>query len=417
MLRVLSAIALLLQSLALPISATCQSALSALSSVHLRHLVMLPLLAGTMVLTACDLPQVSAEDRLFLPISVEFLDEFSWPTEFEFEGTRVGGLSGIVYDRNRDRFYAVSDDHQSAARFYTLRLQVDPENSAPQIASLEVESVTTLLDESGEPYPADVLDAEGIALSPRDTVFISSEGVAYSGAVPTIAEFDLATGQWLQDLQIPARFLPEKIETDEGIVETGIQQNLGFEALTINPVGIASPMVEPFRLFTATESALMQDLDLSGESLAVRNRLLHYLIGDDQTTLISEHLYPMTPDELGTVYSGLSELMVLDQAGHFLALERSLGVWGFGAKLYQIATGAATDTSAIASLKGDISTIQPIRKRLLLDLKDLEIELDNLEGMTLGPRLPDGSQSLLLLSDNNFRTEQTTQFLLFRIHY
>lgn len=415
MLRVLSAIALLLQSFALQISATYQSALSALSSVHLRHLAILPLLAGTMLLTACDLPQVSAEDRLFLPISVEFLDEFSWPTEFEFEGTRVGGLSGIVYDRNRDRFYAVSDDHQSAARFYTLRLQVNPENSAPQIASVDVESVTTLLSESGKPYPADVLDAEGIALSPRDSVFISSEGVAYSGAVPTIAEFDLATGQWLQDLQIPIRFLPEKIETDEGIVETGIQQNLGFEALTINPVGMASPMVEPFRLFTATESALMQDLDLSGESLAVRNRLLHYLIGEDQTTLISEHLYPMTPDELGTVYSGLSELMVLDQAGHFLALERSLGVWGFGAKLYQIATGAATDTSAIASLKGDVSAIQPIRKRLLLDLKDLNVELDNLEGMTFGPRLPDGSQSLLLLSDNNFRTEQTTQFLLFRI--
>lgn len=369
------------------------------------------------MLTACDLPQVSAEDRLFLPISVEFLDEFSWPTEFEFEGTRVGGLSGIVYDRNRDRFYAVSDDHQSAARFYTLRLQVDSENSAPQIASVDVESVTTLLGKSGEPYPADVLDAEGIALSPRSTVFISSEGVVYSGAAPALAEFDLATGQWLKDLQIPARFLPEEIETDQGTVKKGIQQNLGFEALTINPVGMASPMVEPFRLFTATESALMQDLDLSGESLAVRNRLLHYLIGEDQTTLISEHLYPMTPDELGTVYSGLSELMVVDQAGHFLALERSLGVLGFGAKLYQIATGAATDTSAIASLKGNISAIQPIQKRLLLDLKDLDIELDNLEGMTLGPRLPDGNQSLLLLSDNNFRTEQITQFLLFRIRY
>ena len=369
------------------------------------------------MLTACDLPQVSAEDRLFLPMSVEFLDEFSWPTEFEFEGTLVGGLSGIVYDRNRDRLYAVSDDHQAAARYYTLQMQLDTASSVPQIGSVDIESVTTLRSESGEPYSANVLDAEGIALSPRNTVFISSEGVAHSQAVPSIAEFDLATGQWLRDLQIPAKFFPEAVETDEGTVQTGIQSNLGFEALTINPVGMASPMVEPFRLFTATESALMQDLDLSGESLAVRNRLLHYLIGEDQTTLISEHLYPMTPDELGTVYSGLSELMVLDQAGHFLALERSLGVWGFGAKLYQIATGAATDTSAIASLKGDISGIQPIRKRLLLDFRDLGIELDNLEGMTLGPRLPDGSLSLLLISDNNFRPEQVTQFLLFRIKY
>ena len=37
--------------------------------------------------------------------------------------------------------------------------------------------------------------------------------------------------------------------------------------------------------------------------------------------------------------------------------------------------------------------------------------------MTLGPRLPDGRQSLLLVSDNNFTTNppQVTQFLLFAL--
>jgi hypothetical protein len=52
---------------------------------------------------------------------------------------------------------------------------------------------------------------------------------------------------------------------------------------------------------------------------------------------------------------------------------------------------------------------------LLLNLKQLDIRLDNLEGMTLGPRLPDGSQSLLLVSDNNFNSLQITQLLLFRL--
>ncbi|MGA1603886.1 MAG: endonuclease/exonuclease/phosphatase, partial [Prochlorothrix sp.] len=37
------------------------------------------------------------------------------------------------------------------------------------------------------------------------------------------------------------------------------------------------------------------------------------------------------------------------------------------------------------------------------------------EGRTLGPVLADGSQSLLMISDNNFSPEQQTQLLLFRL--
>ncbi|NJK53191.1 MAG: esterase-like activity of phytase family protein, partial [Leptolyngbyaceae cyanobacterium SU_3_3] len=49
------------------------------------------------------------------------------------------------------------------------------------------------------------------------------------------------------------------------------------------------------------------------------------------------------------------------------------------------------------------------------DLKQLNIYLDNLEGMALGSKLPDGSQTLLLVSDNNFTKRQITQFLLFKL--
>ena len=370
------------------------------------------------LLTSCDLPQVSAEERLFLPLSVDFLGEFDWPTNFEAEATPVGGLSGIVYDRPRDRFYALSDDRSalSPARFYTLKLNLDrADASAPAIDTIDIESITTLKAEDGSPYPPDSLDPEGIALSPRNTIFIASEGVAATGATPFIDEFDLETGQWQRRLPIPARFLPEKIETEDGVFTKGVQSNLGFEALTINPVGRAAPMVEPFRLFAATESALSQDLNTDSTDLSIRNRFLHYLIGEDQTTLISEHLYLLSPDTIGTVYSGLSEILVLDQGGHFLGLERSFGLQGFNAKLYQLASGSATDVSAIPAIKGDLGDIRPIQKQLLFDLGDLDIQLDNLEGMTLGPRLPDGSQSLVLVSDNNFSPDQIAQFLLFRL--
>jgi hypothetical protein len=50
-----------------------------------------------------------------------------------------------------------------------------------------------------------------------------------------------------------------------------------------------------------------------------------------------------------------------------------------------------------------------------LGLDALGIPLDNVEGMTLGPELPDGRRSLILVSDNNFAPSQFTQFLLFAL--
>jgi hypothetical protein len=35
--------------------------------------------------------------------------------------------------------------------------------------------------------------------------------------------------------------------------------------------------------------------------------------------------------------------------------------------------------------------------------------------MTLGPQLPDGSKSVILVSDDNFDEAQKTQFLLFSL--
>jgi hypothetical protein len=60
--------------------------------------------------------------------------------------------------------------------------------------------------------------------------------------------------------------------------------------------------------------------------------------------------------------------------------------------------------------------VPPIKKKLLLDLADLGLTIDNVEGMALGPVLPDGSQSFWVISDDNFSKDQVTQFLLFRLN-
>ncbi|MEM8808833.1 MAG: esterase-like activity of phytase family protein [Cyanobacteria bacterium P01_G01_bin.38] len=360
-----------------------------------------------LLLTSCTIPQVSAEERLFLDLSAEFLGEYVLSKQ-TFENFPVGGLSAIAYTPQQDRLYALSDDRQ-APRFYVLK----PTLRDNQIQDVTIESMTLLKDAAGNPYAKGQLDPEGIALTPRNTVIISSETSPEGRNLPFIGEFNRTTGQ----LQTPFR-IPERYVTDasEEVSQTkGAQTNLGLEALTINAAPGSASYTEPFRLFVGTEGPLLQDMDEDPE-IPFKNRVLHYLIGQNQSTLISEHWYPMDESPLGAVLNGLSELLVLDPGGHFLALERAFGLQGFSIKLYQLATGGASDVSAIATLKGDISGLTPIQKQLMLSLNDLDITLENLEGMTLGPRLSDGSQSLILVSDDNFDDLQQTQFLLLRLN-
>jgi hypothetical protein len=361
------------------------------------------------LLTSCNLPRVSAEQRLFLPLSLEFLGEYQLP-KTKFKDTPVGGLSGITYDRKADRFYAVSDDRsdRAPARFYTLKLELD-QTTAPKIKKITVENVTTLTQADGKPYEKGKIDPEGIALSPLDTVFISSEGGVNQGIPPFVHEFDRKTGAFKRQVTIPLSFLPNGIGDKQ---TRGVQDNLAFEALTLN-AGATSG--DPFNLFTATEAALMQDREEPSPDRGESVRMLHYYVQPSQITLLGEHLYLLEPKPRRMRDHGLTDMLAIDQAGHFIALERSFGLSGFQVKLFQAATGGASDTSRVASFKGKLTGVQPIRKQLLLDLNQLKIGLDNLEGMTLGPRLADGSQSLLVVSDDNFQPLQENQFLLFRL--
>ena len=366
-------------------------------------------------LTSCgkDLPS-EASSRIFNKLSIEYIGEYQVPDNLQFKNTTVGGLSGLTYNRQLDRFYAVSDDRGdlAPARFYTLKLDLDAKNPAKvKFNKVDILDVTLLKKASGETYAKGQTDTEAIALTPQSSVIISSEGDRGRNIPPFINEFDLKTGKVKQALPIPQRYLPDT----EG--KRGIQNNLAFEGITLSPTGTLPASGEALRLFAATESALTQDKEVAkvgdnGKIPGAKNRWLHYLISD-RPEVISEHLYQLDSPPLGAVEHGLSEIQSIDTSGHFLTLERSFGLAGFRVKLFQASMGGATDTTKIASFKGS-TNIQAIKKELAFDLKTLDIYIDNLEGMALGSRLPDGSQTLLLVSDNNFTNRQITQFLLFK---
>lgn len=338
----------------------------------------------------------------------------------------VGGLSGVTYDAANQQYYAISDDRSSLARFYTFT--IDPTTLAT--AGVTFTNVTQLKDATGQPFVANSLDPEDIVLTLNGTVFISSEGEvnpalgASRVTNPFINEFNLVTGQQVRSLSVPTKFLPVVQDTNgNGIVDAadtqtaGVRNNLAFESLTITP--------NQTTLFSATENALFQDGALATATTTSPSRLLQYNL----TTGLpeKEYLYevdkvavaPPTPVSFNT--NGLVDLLAIDDRGTLLALERSFtaDVPGTGntIKIYEITTQGATDISAINALSSltaeQRAAIQPVQKRLLLNLDDLKLPtgLDNIEGIEFGPKLADGRQSIVLVSDNNFSATQFTQIL------
>ncbi|MHC5856086.1 phytase [Nostoc sp.] len=338
--------------------------------------------------------------------------------------TPVGGLSGVTYDAVNNRYYTISDDRSQVApaRFYTF---------TANDSGVTFTNVTPLKDNNGNFFALNSLDPEGIALTDNGTVFISSEGEVNPSAGrvtnPFIKEFSLATGQEVRSLLVPSKFLPVVQDTNgDGIVDagdtqtSGVYNNLAFESLTITP--------DQKTLFTATENALTQDGLIASLTSGSPSRILQYNLVTGQpekeylytTDVIAEPPNPST----GSSNNGLADLLAIDNRGTFLALERSFAVGaGDTIKIYEVSLQGATDISSYDSLNNlsaeQLAAIKPAQKRLLLNLTDLNLPtdanhptgIDNIEGITFGPKLADGRQSIVLVSDNNFGSTQYTQIL------
>jgi 3-phytase/alkaline phosphatase D len=342
---------------------------------------------------------------------LEFLGEISIPTGRQFDGTEVGGLSGITYDPGRGVYYAISDDRSQIdpARFYTLTIALA--DGALTAGDVKVTDVTTLLGADGKPFPASSLDPEGIAFTDAG-LFVSSEGDANALISPFVDLFSLQ-GEHLAALPIDPKFRPTANHA------TGIRNNLAFESLTVTP--------DKSTLYTATENALFQDGPEATLDSGSASRIVKYDVASGRE--VAEYVYVTEPVAAEPVpagsfsTNGLVDLLAMDDDGTLLALERgfSTGV-GNTLKIFEVRTQGATDVRRVRSLETEIddgelevNLDQAVQKELLFDLADLGIPLDNIEGISFGPKLADGRQSIVLVSDNNFAGTQSTQFFAFAI--
>lgn len=107
--------------------------------------------------------------------------------KLDYKGIRVGGLSGLTWDKTADSYVAQSDNHGSdESRVWFLGKDLHN----PSITRDPV----TFTDVNGTSYNGNTTDNEGIAVLPDGDFAISSEGIPPAGRNqaehPTIRIFD-----------------------------------------------------------------------------------------------------------------------------------------------------------------------------------------------------------------------------------
>lgn len=332
------------------------------------------------------------------------------PHKMDFEGTVVGGFSGMDRDPLTGTWYFLSDDRwrYNPARFYTGRVDIDPVTGA--FKGVRVNSVETLTDEDGEPYPGygkpKSVDPESLRFDPWSRQLLWAQEGDRPDATHDVPLSQQAI-QWASKSgrRLGALPLPANLRLTDG--DAGTRRNRGIEALTFTTTRIVAanedPRYEDGPLPTVDEGATTR--------ITVWDRL-HRVQAQYAYEIDALPAAPIPPG--GITDSGVSELLAIDE-NRFLALERSWieGV-DYRTKLYEIDLRGADDVLDRESL-ADGEGYTPVSKRLVYDFGVLDGPQQNLEAMAWGPRLLTGECSLVVAADDNFDSREKALFLAFAV--
>ena len=367
-------------------------------------------------------PAVAAAERSVA--SLRLIGQQVLPRRVEFGGTVVGGLSGIDYDAANNRYVLVSDDRTTldstnAPRMYFASLAFDVNT----FSGVTLASTFTMKQPNGSVYPKvpDVLaaDPESVRFDPvTGNLLWVSEGQRTVSATapatnvliqPFVREIT-TTGNHVREYALPANF-------QIAATDTGPRGNAVFEGLTITP--------DRSKTVVIAEGALFQDGAAPTVTAGATSRITVF---DRATGVASaQYAYPIervqatpVPADQFTV-NGPTEILAVTNT-RFLVLERSfsVGVVGNQVRLYEVDISNATNVLNTAALTATNAT--RVTKRLVLDFETLKAQLGgvaNLEGLTFGPKLANGRDSLVAVADDNFPTAASAtdfnQFLVFEV--
>lgn len=252
------------------------------------------------------------------------------------------------------------------------------------------------------------VDPEGLALDPRDGSFWVCE--EYGPSVLHVAPDGTILTRLVPDgLGLSGTGYPVSPILPRSLLER--KPNRGFEGIAISPDGQT--------VFAIMQSALWLPDRATGESS--RNIRLLALDVSGDPRLAGIYVYRAEP--FGAV-GGLAQdgIKVGDLAAvsatHLLAIERDTGFGGSHRKIYQLELEAATnllgrDGMPLEALSDDDlarAGIQPVGKRLVVDLYDLGFAHVLVEGLAIVD-----DTTIAVSNDNNYSPYEPSGVLLIRL--
>lgn len=274
-------------------------------------------------------------------------------TPHELSGiTYIGPIGSGIY-----RYLAVSNTQKTV---YGMDVKINQNTGV--IESASVVSALKL---------AEGTDLEGIAALDSGSFLVSDE----TGSL--IRRYALADGSVTGNITMPA-------------VLSSVRPNRSLEALSVSPVDKS--------VWTSNEEALTVDGNASEVGKTNTVRIMKFNSDFTQAGQWAYVVDQIDSAMFGKELSGVSD-MAVGPDGTVLILERELDGSGLRSSIYTIDTKSATDISGFAELSGQ--TYTPAAKTLLWQKRLGLGDFNNYEGMCYGPKLKDGSYSLLLISDDN----------------
>ncbi len=304
----------------------------------------------------------------------------------------AGNYSGITH--LHDDIYAVVSDKSDSALFFNFRIQINPKTGdLERVENLGFTQYVdgTLHDEKPWLGKETGFDHEAIAKVSDSMIVVASEGKCR-----------------LKEYLISPSLQQHRFWSDDGWKADDFYPNYNYESLAYDSLHSY--------LWTVPESTLRRDGVPATPENRVRNklRLVRYsCLADKNDTLgvdRTEYAYlmdvPSADRKAETYVMGVSELCALPD-GQLLVLEREafipkIKIGSFcKCKLYIVNPLQGTKINMIVNLDDHAPFLN---KRLLCEWKTklslLDRSFANYEGMCLGPRLEDGSQTVILLSDS-----------------
>ena len=345
---------------------------------------------------------------------LRLIGQYEIPYNLQFRNTTVGGLSGIDYDARRDQYYLICDDRsdKNPARYYVAKIYFN----SHAIDSVAFTGVAYMRQPDGNLYPnskQDPLrtpDPEAMRYDPKtNTLAWTSEGERILGATGNILEdpavyFIDTLGKFIDSLGLPANL---KMRTEA----KGPRRNGTLEGICY---------ADNYQtLYVSVEEPLFED----GPSADTQENNAYtriYKFDVKTRQCMAQYAYKLSPvahpavPENAFKINGIPDILSLGK-NKLLVIERSFSTGRLPCtiKLFVADLAGATNISNQSLLNP--GSFVPAAKSLLLNMDDLGIYTDNIEGVTFGPNLPNGHKTLLFIADNNFNPLEKAQVLLFEV--